>query len=144
MPKATAPKEAKNEEPTRAELDMATILAALGDDVRLNIVRQLARNGEKACGTFGIDVPKSTLSHHFRVLRLAGVLSVRREGKELINSIRHEDLDARFPGLLTAVVSTKAAGRARTTTASAATRVPGASPVRARGRDSSPRSSRSA
>jgi DNA-binding transcriptional ArsR family regulator len=113
MPKEeTANKESKNEEPTRADLHLATILDALGDDVRLNIVRQLAKNGEKACGTFGIEVPKSTLSHHFRVLRMAGVLSVRREGKELINAIRREDLDVRFPGLLASVVSTKAASRA--------------------------------
>jgi DNA-binding transcriptional ArsR family regulator len=113
MPKEeTATKESKDEEPTRADLHLATILDALGDDVRLNIVRQLAKNGEKACGTFGIQIPKSTLSHHFRVLRLAGVLSVRREGKELINAIRHKDLDARFPGLLAAVVSAKSVHRA--------------------------------
>ena len=53
-------------------------------------------------------MPKSTPSHHFRVLRGAGVLSVRREGKELINSIRREDLDARFPGLLAAVLDSLA------------------------------------
>ena len=98
-------KAGKSEEPSRSGLHLSTVLDAMADDTRLNILRQLAFSGEKACGTFGIEVPKSTLSHHFRVLRLAGVVSVRREGKELINSIRREDLEARFPGLLDSVVS---------------------------------------
>ena len=108
-------------EPSRAAMKLTDVLHALSDDVRLDMVRQIARVGEKACGTFGVGVPKSSLSHHFRVLRESGVLTIRREGKELLNSIRAEDLDARFPGLLRAVVGAisapRAAKRQRATTA---------------------------
>ena len=99
-------------EPSRAAMKLTNVLHALSDDIRLDMVRQVARVGEKACGTFGVGVPKSTLSHHFRVLRESGVLTIRREGKELLNSIRVEDLDARFPGLLRAVVGAIPAPRA--------------------------------
>ena len=98
-------------EPSRAAMKLTDVLHALSDDIRLDMVRQVARVGEKACGTFGVDVPKSSLSHHFRVLRESGVLTIRREGKELLNSIRVEDLDARFPGLLRAVVGAISAPR---------------------------------
>ena len=100
----TSEKVAKDTEPSRAELDLPTVLHALSDEIRLDIIRQLHQNGEKPCGTFGIDVPKSTLSHHFRVLRIAGVLSQHRHGKELMNSVRRDDVDARFPGLLKSVI----------------------------------------
>ena len=65
--------------------DLPRVLAALGDPVRLDIVRQLAERGEVPCGGFGIEMPKSTLSHHFRVLREAGVLGMRGEGTTVLN-----------------------------------------------------------
>jgi DNA-binding transcriptional ArsR family regulator len=91
-------------EPSRRELLLTAVLYALSDDIRLGIVRQLAAKGEQPCGVFELDRPKSSLSHHFRVLREAGVVSTRKEGKTLLNTLRKQDLDARFPGLMKAVL----------------------------------------
>ena len=91
-------------EPGRRELLLTAVLYALSDEVRLGIVRQLAQRGEQPCGVFEVDRPKSSLSHHFRVLRESGVVSTRKDGKTLLNTLRREDLDARFPGLLGAVL----------------------------------------
>ena len=91
-------------EPTRRELLLTAVLYALSDEIRLGIVRQLAARDEQACGVFEVDRPKSSLSHHFRVLRESGVVATRKEGKTLLNTLRSEDLEARFPGLLKAVL----------------------------------------
>ena len=80
------------------------VLYALSDPVRLSIVKHLAEDGGRACGTFCLPVAKSTASHHFRVLREAGVIQMRPEGTQCINTLRREDLDSRFPGLLDAVL----------------------------------------
>jgi DNA-binding transcriptional ArsR family regulator len=82
------------------------VLQALGDPMRLKIVRDLYGSpaGERACGSFALPVAKSTASHHFRVLREAGVICQRVAGRERLTQIRAEDLDARFPGLLASVV----------------------------------------
>lgn len=90
--------------PPRKSLTLTGVLYALSDPVRLSIVRHLAEDDGKACGTFCLPVAKSTASHHFRVLREAGVIQMRAEGAQCINSLRREDLDARFPGLLDAVL----------------------------------------
>jgi DNA-binding transcriptional ArsR family regulator len=91
-------------EPTRKELLLTAVLYALSDEIRMGIVRQLAAKGEQACGVFEVDRPKSSLSHHFRVLRESGIVSTRKDGKTLLNTLRREDLEARFPGLLKAVL----------------------------------------
>jgi len=91
-------------EPARKELQLTAVLYALSDDVRLAIVRQLAAKGELPCGVFEVDRPKSSLSHHFRMLRESGVVSSRKDGTLLINRLRREDLEARFPGLLKAIL----------------------------------------
>jgi DNA-binding transcriptional ArsR family regulator len=91
-------------EPLRKELQLTAVLYALSDEVRLGIVRQLAERGEQACGVFEVDRPKSSLSHHFRVLRESGVVATRKDGKQLMNTLRRADLEARFPGLLKAVL----------------------------------------
>ena len=91
-------------EPAKKELQLTAVLSALSDEVRLGIVRQLAKRGEQPCGVFEVDRPKSSLSHHFRVLRESGVVSTRKDGKLLMNTLRREDLEARFPGLLKAVL----------------------------------------
>ena len=90
----------------QAELDLATVLHALSDPVRLRIVAALAQSGgEPSCGSFQLPVTKSTCSHHFKVLREAGVISQRREGTTRLNALRRADLDARFPGLLDSVLA---------------------------------------
>jgi DNA-binding transcriptional ArsR family regulator len=103
--------------PSRPELELSSVLHALSDPARLDIVRRLAEGDEPSCGTFDLGLSKATLSHHFRVLREAGVVSVRPEGRKRLLSLRLDDLDARFPGLMDAVLESKPRGRARETTA---------------------------
>jgi DNA-binding transcriptional ArsR family regulator len=91
------------EMPGREELDLTRILAALGDPVRLEIVRALARTGECRCGTLDLPVSDATRSHHLRILRESGVTSTRVDGTRRFVSLRRDDLDARFPGLIDAV-----------------------------------------
>jgi DNA-binding transcriptional ArsR family regulator len=90
--------------PQRAELELAAVLHALSDPVRLRIVAGLARGGERTCGSFELPVTKSTCTHHFRVLREAGLIHQRSEGTARVNTLRREDLDARFPGLLDTIL----------------------------------------
>jgi DNA-binding transcriptional ArsR family regulator len=103
--------------PSRRELELSDVLHALSDPARLEIVRRLARGDEPSCGTFDLGLSKATLSHHFRVLREAGVVLVRPEGRKRLLSLRLEDLDARFPGLMDAVLESKRSSRERVTTA---------------------------
>lgn len=90
--------------PDQKDISLAGVLYALGDPVRLEIVRLLATRGEQPCAAFDFAIAKSTMSHHFRVLRESGVLYCRKEGTQHLNSLRREDLDALFPGLLAAVL----------------------------------------
>lgn len=94
-------------QPAPEDLDLTTILQALGDPVRLKIVRALASEGEQVCGSMELGVSKSTRSHHFKTLREAGVTRTRAEGTHRHVSLRHDDLEARFPGLLDAVLQTQ-------------------------------------
>ncbi len=91
--------------PPVEELELTTVLHALSDPQRLSIVRSLAdADAPVRCGGFGLSVTKSTLTHHFRVLREAGVIGQAEDGTAKLNSLRREALDARFPGLLDAVL----------------------------------------
>jgi DNA-binding transcriptional ArsR family regulator len=92
-------------QPAVEELDLTTILQALGDPVRLTIVRELAAAGEQICGAMDLGISKSTRSHHFKTLREAGLTDTRIEGTHRHVSLRRDDLDARFPGLLDAVLA---------------------------------------
>jgi DNA-binding transcriptional ArsR family regulator len=89
---------------TGDDLDLASVLHALSDPVRLRIVAKLADGNEHTCGSFSLPVTKSTSSHHFRVLREAGVLSTRTEGKNRLNLLERDLLEQRFPGLIDAVL----------------------------------------
>jgi DNA-binding transcriptional ArsR family regulator len=93
-------------QPTVEQLDLTTILQALGDPVRLKIVRELASSGEQVCGAMDLGISKSTRSHHFKTLREAGLTDTRIEGTHRHVSLRREGLEARFPGLLDAVLQT--------------------------------------
>jgi|1185.fasta_scaffold349842_1 DNA-binding transcriptional ArsR family regulator len=97
--------------PPRAELDLSSVLHALSDPARLKIVRHLASDGECHCGHFELGISKATLSHHFRVLRESGVVHSRPDGRKRYLSLRAEDLEARFPGLLDAVLASGGAAR---------------------------------
>jgi DNA-binding transcriptional ArsR family regulator len=92
--------------PGRDEIQLVAVLHALSDPIRLQIVRYLADAGhEVACCAIPLPVTKSTTSHHYRVLREAGVTRVRVEGTRRLHLLRRDDLDARFPGLLDAILS---------------------------------------
>ena len=90
--------------PKPDNFSLTSILNALGDPIRLSIVKSLAENGEQTCKAFHPDIPKSTLSRHFRVLREAGLIFVEPKGTSYLNSLRREDIDSRFPGLLNLVL----------------------------------------
>lgn len=97
--------------PSRDDITIVGVLAALGDPARLAIVRNLAMSptGKSCGGAAPCDaVPRSTLSHHFRVLREAGVVFQVKKGVEIINTLRRDDLDARFPGLLDQILKAAA------------------------------------
>jgi DNA-binding transcriptional ArsR family regulator len=94
------------EQPAVETLEMTAVLHALSDPVRLQIVRELAEDGaERRCGSFDLPVTKSTCTHHFRVLREAGVIEQWAEGTARMTRLRRADLDERFPGLLDAVLA---------------------------------------
>ena len=86
--------------PSADEIDLLAVLDALADPVRLRIVVALADGAERSCGAFDCDITKASLSHHFRVLREAGVTATRQVGKHRMVSLRRADLDRRFPGLI--------------------------------------------
>lgn len=90
--------------PDRKHISLAAVLYALGDPVRLEIVRRLATQGEHCCADFDFAIAKSTMSNHFKILRESGVVLTRKEGTQHINMLRTEDLEALFPGLLDAVL----------------------------------------
>ncbi|WP_328850763.1 transcriptional regulator [Micromonospora globbae] len=95
-------------EPTVEELRLETVLGALSDPLRLTIVRKLLLESEQfdhSCGWFGFDRPKSSLTHHFKALREAGVTRQRQYGLERRSHVRVDDLNARFPGLLDLVAA---------------------------------------
>lgn len=107
-PVAADPETGLLPEPDRAELRLERVLSALSDPLRLGIVQTYLRDGngeERACGWFKIDRPKSTRTHHWKVLREAGVVRQRQVGLERRNVIREDDLNALFPGLLDLVVA---------------------------------------
>jgi DNA-binding transcriptional ArsR family regulator len=91
--------------PEPAEIDLSAVLHALSDPMRLRIVARLAvQGGEHTCGSFKLPIVKSTCTHHFKVLREAGLIRQRVVGTKRVNSLRREEIEARFPGLLAAVV----------------------------------------
>lgn len=95
--------------PGRDQLELAAVLHALSDPIRLRIVAGLARSDARSCGSFELPVTKSTCTHHFKVLREAGVIRQRPRGTARLNTLRREDLDARFPGVLDTILAAAAA-----------------------------------
>ena len=91
-------------QPDAGEIVLADVLAALSDPVRLAIVAELHERREVSCGSIHLDIAKSTRSHHFKVLREAGVTWTRIDGVERYVKLRYDCLEQRFPGLLTSVL----------------------------------------
>ncbi len=90
--------------PAMEDIELAAVLHALSDPMRLQIVVGLATAEQRPCGSFNLPVTKSTCTHHFKVLREAGVIRQRLEGTTRLNSLRREELEQRFPGLLDSVL----------------------------------------
>jgi DNA-binding transcriptional ArsR family regulator len=98
--------------PDVEDLRLVDVLAALGHPVRLEITRALASGEERFCGEVMPDIPKSSMTHHWRItplsrrahhwraLRESGVIRQRRAGRRLYLTLRRDDLQSRFPGLL--------------------------------------------
>ncbi|MGM7669143.1 ArsR/SmtB family transcription factor [Microbacterium sp. A93] len=94
-------------EPAVDEIRLERIMGVLAEPLRLTIVQRLLLSSEEfdqTCGWFGFDRPKSTLTHHFKALREAGVITQRQYGLERRSRVRLEDLNTRFPGLVDLVL----------------------------------------
>ncbi|MGP3964602.1 ArsR/SmtB family transcription factor [Nonomuraea sp. 3N208] len=93
--------------PATEDIELTEVLRALADPVRLEIVARLSVAGELNCTVAGDDlgVHKSTASHHYRTLREAGVVLTKQEGRLKFMSLRRDDLESRFPGLLDSILT---------------------------------------
>ncbi|MER6016402.1 ArsR/SmtB family transcription factor [Streptomyces bluensis] len=94
-------------QPDVDEIEILDVMKALSDEVRMRLISVLADGEYHACRPeeFDIGVQKSTLSHHFKVLRKAGLTMTRLEGRNHQVRLRREDLAQRFPGLLDSVIA---------------------------------------
>ena len=94
--------------PSIEDITVEGILHALSDPVRAAIYAELAVSSGATCSNFlkisDRDIPKSTLSQHFRALREAGLIRSERQGVEMHNSTRCEEIDKRFPGLIMTIM----------------------------------------
>src|SRR4051812_23810082 len=93
--------------PDVAALELATIMRTVGDPVRLEIVRLLGDGQEHLCGELAqrLEIPVSTGSYHLKLLREAGLTRTRAEGTQRFISLRSEDLETRFPGLVRVLIA---------------------------------------
>ncbi len=101
----TTPRELPH--PDLADVDLSTVLFALSDPARLDLVRELDAQGPLTvaqCQATGPDVPKSTFSHHLKTLREAGLIRNDPAGRQRTITLRRAEVDQRFPGLLDAVL----------------------------------------
>lgn len=95
-------------EPDPDQIRLEKVFAVLSEPLRLTIVQRLLTSSDEfdhTCGWFGFDRPKSTLTHHFKALREAGVITQRQYGMERRSRVRLDDLNERFPGLVELILS---------------------------------------
>ncbi|TCO54239.1 ArsR/SmtB family transcription factor [Actinocrispum wychmicini] len=94
--------------PDRDQIRIENVLLALGNPLRLSVVQVLDAGGEHNCGSvlsmLGVT-SKSTMTHHWRVLRESGVIWQQPSGRENLVSLRRLDLDKRYPGLLDSILA---------------------------------------
>jgi DNA-binding transcriptional ArsR family regulator len=91
--------------PQIEQVDLTDIMYALSEPARVEIVRQLAQADEPmSCGELNAGRPKSSMSHHFKILRDSGLIETRIDGKEHFNTLRLADVEKKFPGLLKSVL----------------------------------------
>ncbi|HEY9268797.1 MAG TPA: metalloregulator ArsR/SmtB family transcription factor [Methylotenera sp.] len=95
----------KIQHPNIDQVELTDIMYALADPTRLEIVALLANAGKQmTCGEINLNRPKSSMSHHFKILRAAGLVETLIEGTEHMNSLRVEEIEQKFPGVLNAVI----------------------------------------
>ena len=102
------PEDERLPQPATADIDLVTVLQALGDPVRMRLFTSYADGREHSCDSRHLGLShlhKSTVSHHMRVMREAGLTTTRVAGRNRYVSLRRDDLDARFPGLLGALLA---------------------------------------
>lgn len=95
-------------EPDRDAITLADVLSALADTSRRTVIRELAADpddNERSCVSFGLPVSKATRTHHFRVLREAGLIRHVDHGNHRTAQLRRADIEARFPGLLALIAA---------------------------------------
>jgi DNA-binding transcriptional ArsR family regulator len=94
--------------PAAEDITLAGVLGALSDPMRLKILKKLLerRHGSLSCSGAAPcpEMAKSTLSHHFRVLREVGLIRTTKRGVENLNRVRWDDVNTRFPGLLNTIM----------------------------------------
>ncbi|MGY4523960.1 ArsR/SmtB family transcription factor [Pseudomonas sp. UBA4617] len=90
--------------PSIEQIRLENVLTALGNPLRLTVLKVLSDGEEHPCGQILKGASKSTMTHHWRVLRDSGVIWQRPYGRENLLSIRRDDLETRFPGLLTSLL----------------------------------------
>ncbi len=107
--------------PAIEDVALESVLYALADPVRLAILLKLTSGGcPMNCSTAAPNrLPKSTQSHHYKVLREAGLIRSERRGTEVVNTLRLEEINQRFPGVIPAILDAAAAGHHGKSTASA-------------------------
>ncbi|SEB44360.1 MULTISPECIES: ArsR/SmtB family transcription factor [Rhodococcus] len=94
--------------PATADLELGTVLSALSDGHRRRVIVELARlpvDAERTCQSFGMPLAKQTVTHHFKILRNAGLIKEVDYGNRKAISLRKHDIDQRFPGLLDVLVA---------------------------------------
>lgn len=106
----------KDGHPDLDEFELSKILQALSDENRRNVIVQLAEQPdgtEQFCSVFGMPWAQSTRTHHFKVLRTAGLIWQRDVGNGRMTRLRRDDLAKVFPGLLDQIVAADRASRSR-------------------------------
>ncbi|HEC74809.1 MAG TPA: ArsR family transcriptional regulator, partial [Methylophaga aminisulfidivorans] len=97
----------KIKQPTIEQVELTDIMYALADPTRMEIVTLLANAGRQlTCSEIDLNRPKSTMSHHFKILRSAGMVETIVNGTEHMNSIRMEEIEQKFPGVLSSILKT--------------------------------------